>query len=138
MLTRGKGYALGLSSVIFAIGFFVLPIVFIKPSFFMIPDMVLSYIRILWVLFPAIAFVLAFIGKVKSKRATKARRLCNIGAGIGWIASVVLMFTGFGSLWMDVFSISAVAAEVTCLVDTILISGYFLIAYIRGKILWFI
>lgn len=85
-----------------------------------------------------IGFIFAFIGKVRSKYGTKARRLCNIGAGIYWIVSVALMFAGLFALWMDVFSIPARAAEITGFVDTVLIAGYFLIAYIRGKILWFI
>lgn len=136
-MIKGRGYAWGLSSVILAAGFFVLPIVLIKPSSSETLEIILSYIRILWVCFPAVAFIFAFIGKVRSKWGTKARRLCNIGAGIGWVVSVVLMFSGIGALWIDVFSISARAAEITGFVDTVLIAGYFLIAYIRGKILWF-
>lgn len=137
-MRKGRGYAWGLSSVIFAAGYFVLPIVLIKPSSSVTLEIVLSYIRILWAFFPAIAFIFAFIGKTRSEWGTKARRLCNIGVTIGLFASIILMFFAFGSLWVDVFSISAWEAEVTALVDTGLFAGYFLIAYIRGKILWFI
>jgi len=137
-VVKGRGYAWGLSSVIFAAGYFVLPIVLIKPSSSVTLEIILSYIRILWVGFPAIAFVFAFVGKTRSEWGTKARRLCNIGATIGWLASIMLMFFGFGALWTDVFSLSAWEAEVTTFVDTILIAGYFLIAYIRGKIFWFV
>lgn len=138
MKIKGRGYAWGLSSVILVVGFFVLPVVFIKPRESEILQTVLSCIQILWVCFPPIAFILAFIGKVRSEGGTKARSLCNIGAVIGWIESVVLMFHGFGALWMDVFPIPTEAAEIATFVDTFLIAGYFLIGYIRGKILWFI
>ncbi len=136
-MIKGRGYAWGLSSVILSSCYFVLPLFIFKPSSGT-AAILFSYFQILWVFFPIIGFILAFIGKVRSEYGTKARRLCNIGAGIGWVVSVVLMFSGLGALWMDVFSISARAAEITCFVDTILIAGYFLIAYIRGKILWFI
>jgi len=136
-VVKGRGYAWGLSSVILSACYFVFPLFILKPSS-ETAAILFSYLQILWVFFPMIGFILAFIGKVRSEWGTKARKLCNIGAGICWVVSVMLMFFGLGALWMDVFSISASAAEITGFVDTVLIAGYFLIAYIRGKILWFI
>ena len=136
-MIKGRGYAWGLSSVILSACFFVLPLFILKPDS-ETAAILFSYLQILWVFFPLIGFILAFIGKVRSEYGTKARRMCNIGAGICWVVSFVLMFSGFGVLWMDVFSIPATAAEVTGFVDTVLIAGYFLIAYICGRILWFI
>lgn len=137
-MRNDRGFACGLSSVILSSCYFVLPLIIIKYSSSVTVAIIQSCIRALWVFFPVLGFVFAFVGKVRSDYGTIARKLCNIGAGIGWIASIMLMFMAFGALWMDVFSISAWAAEVTSFVDTVLIAGYFLIAYIRGKLLWFI
>lgn len=137
-MRKGSGFAWGLSSVLFAAGYLLLPFFLIKPGSTEMMERLLSYIQILWAFFPAIAFGLAFIGKKKSQQETKARRLCNIGAGIGWLASFVLLYWAFSFLWVDIFSIPARAAEVICLIDTVLVTGYFLIAYICGKLLWFI
>lgn len=135
-MSKERGYAWGLSSVIFDAGYFVLPFVLTKPSSSVTLEIIWPYI--LWVSIPAIAFVFAFVGRTRSEWGTKARTLCNIGATIGGLVSIVLMFSGFGALWIDVFSLSAREAEVTTFVDTILIAGYFLIAYNRGKIFWFV
>ena len=101
-------------------------------------EIVLPYVQVVWIFFPVLAFALAFIGKVRSEPDTKARRCCNIGAGMGWILSGLLMFIGFGALWKDVVSLPETAAEITALIDTLLMAGYLVTAYIRGKILWFI
>lgn len=137
-MQKGKGYVWGLISVILDVGFFVLPIVLIKPGSSVTLEIVLSYIRILWVFFPVIAFIFAFIGKTRSEWGTKARKLCNVGAGIGWIVSSILLFFAIGILWTDVFSISSWVAEITAFVDTILIAGYLLISYIKGTPFWII
>jgi hypothetical protein len=137
-MRKGRGYAWGFSSVIFDVGYLVLPFVLIKPSSSAALETLVLCIQILWACFPFVAYILAFVGRTRSEGGTKARRLCNIGATIGWIFSIMLMFMAFGSLWMDVFSLSAAEAEVTTFVDTFLIAGYFLVAYISGKILWFL
>ena len=132
-MIKGKGYAWGLSSVMLAIAFVVLPFALIKPSSW-VP---LSIIQVVWAFFPTFAFVLAFVGKVRSEQRTKARRLCNIGAGMGWLVSTMLIFAGLDILWTEVVSLPETAAEITTIIDTVLIAGYLLIAYIRGKIFWF-
>ena len=103
-MIKGRGYVWGLSSIILSCCYFVILPFIIKPSSESLEVLFLC-IQILWVILPMIGFALAFIGKVRSEHGTKARKLCNIGAGICWNESVIFMFAGLLVLWMDVFSI---------------------------------
>lgn len=85
-MVKGRGYAWGLSSVILSACYFVFPFFILKPSS-ETAAILFSYLQILWVFFPMIGFILAFIGKVRSEWGTKSRKLCNIGAGICWVLS---------------------------------------------------
>ena len=138
-MVKGRGYAWGLSSAILS----SIPVT--SPFWAVIIGSVAGVklfdefiFQILFLGLPPIGFVVAFIGKVRSDYGTCARKLCNIGAGIGIVMSAILIWSMIGVLLQDVFSVPEYPAVITGLVDTILISGYFLIAYIRGKVLWFI
>ena len=137
-MTRDKGYVCGLSSIICCAGFYVLPFAFSGGFFSQEVNIILSVVRVLWIFLPVAAFALAFIGKVRSAHGTTARKLCNIGAGIGLFECASLVLSGLALLWIDILSIPASAAEMTIFVDAVLIVGYFIVAYICGKIFWFI
>ena len=138
-MIKGKGYVWGLSSVILAVVFLSFPFwmaLIIAVSGVNIFDVLA--VQISFIVLPLVIFVVAFIGKVRSERGTKARKLCNIGAAIGWSELAVISFSGFTVLWTDVLPIPIVAADITILVDTILLCGYLLIAYLTGKLLWYV
>ena len=139
VLIKGKGYVWGLSSVILAglfLSFPFLMALITAVSGVKVFDVLA--VQISFIVLPLVTFVVAFIGKVRSEHGTKARKLCNIGAAISWSELVVLSFSGFAALWTDVLPMPAVAADITIWVDTILLCGYFLIAYLTGKLLWYV
>ncbi|MBQ8398525.1 MAG: hypothetical protein IJX08_01015 [Clostridia bacterium] len=141
MLATKRGIVWGVLSVIVSVGSFVLPIMALiigTVAGKAVYDVLWPIALALFLCFPPIGFVLAFIGKVRSASETKARTLCNVGAGVGIVLSAVFLWMMTGAAFQDFLLLKEDAAVITALIDTCLLTGYFLAAYIRGKILWFI
>lgn len=133
-MKKGKGYAWGLSSVILSsvsIASPFLGVIFMSDE----STMIASILPFLYICIPPVGFVVAFIGRVKSEHGTRARKLCNIGAGIGMAMCAIFIWSFVGVFLEE--SIPEYPAVITSLVDMVLISGYLLIAYAKGKLLWF-
>ena len=138
-MIKGRGYVFGLSSVILSSMSFVSPFLAVIIGSIFGKKIFYEFIfQILYIGLPPIGFITAFVGKVKSDYGTRARKLCNIGAGMGIVMSTILILSMIKILLQDVFSVPEYPAVITGFVDTVLICGYFFIAYIRGKLLWFI
>lgn len=136
-MRNDRGFAWGCGSVILnVIFFFAIPFISNPPKEGA-AAIIFTCLQVLWVLFPYIVFFLALIGKKRSKSEIKARKLCNIGAVMGLFEGGAILFFGIGALWGDVFLLPAPAVELLMFVDTILIVGYLLIAYLSGRLLWF-
>lgn len=136
---KERGYGWGLSSALASSLSLAFPLVSVMVGSMAGAGAVLQTVCMcLFLLFPPIGFVLAFIGRGKSEYGTKTRRLCNVGAGIGLVISAVFVCAFTNVLLQDAFSISLQAASVTGVVDATLFALYFWWAYVRGKILWFL
>ena len=139
-VSKGNGYAWGMASVILSLYSIASPFLGVIVSFVR-DDPELSGITFhtgLGYLLLPIGFAFAFIGKVRSEYGTKARKLCNIGAGISAAMAALRVWTAAFVFLKIYWSVAEQAAAITALIDTILLVGYFLVAYITGKLLWFI
>lgn len=138
-MVKGRGYVWGLSStVLSSISLFLPFVAVISGSRSRGMDTTELALLILSFGLPPVGFVLAFVGRVRSNYGTQARKLCNAGARMGLVMSAILIWSMGSVLLQDVFSVPEYPAVITGLVDTVLIYGYFRIAYSMGKILWFL
>ena len=138
-LPKGKGYAFGLSSVILSALSAGFPFwVILLGGIFNVKVIAELISQILLVILPPAGFAFAFVGRVRSESGTQARKLSHIGAAMGVSMSLAPMFSAFLVLWEEVSFIPTSVGYATACVDTILLSGYWMIAYIRGKVFWFI
>ena len=138
-MAKRNGYVWGMLSVILSSCSIASPFLgVIIGSMAGLPVFLEPIFQILFLFLPPIGFIFAFIGKVRCENGTEARKLCNIGAGIGIVMSAILIWSMAMVLLQDFFSLTEEVAAVTGLIDMILIAGYFLIAYIKDKLLWFV
>ena len=138
-MKREKGYGWGIASLIIAITNLASPILMVMLGL-LISNMPLiePLFQVLFVSLAPIGFIVAFLGKVRTISGTRARKFCNFCAGVGLVICAIFGGALIGVFWLDVMHVGRYAAMVTAWVDTILIIGYWLIAYICGEVIWFV
>lgn len=133
----GKGFVLGLTSLIVSVVSFNMFLVIEIVSHLEIHAVLQIVIYVLIMLSYPAGFVLSFIGKIQSEKSTVARQLCYVSACISTFVCTIIIFAFSAAVLQDAFNIEETASYVTALIDAILIMGYFVLAYIRGKLIWF-
>ena len=134
----GKGFGWGLISLIVSVVSYNMFLIIMLVSDSEIHPVLQIVIYVLLMLSYPAGFVLSFIGKKKSEKSTVARQLCYVSVCISTVLCTVVIFTISATILQNAFNIEETASYVTALIDAILIMGYFVLAYIREKLIWFL